>query len=347
MYCKESNLKMAAVRSSNIEALRVVCILSVVAFHYFCFADPTWQFDQNLCLPRGWIEVACGIWGKVAINCFVIISSWFLCTKQLQMTRWIKLFLPIVSYKLLIDLVCILCGIEWSMGFQFFDFSGKYFVGSFMAFMLLIPALRLALTELPRQIHALIVVIVFLYSVGVTLRIFGDSYSCNYVCWFTCLFVITSWFRYYPARWQNNRSLCLICAIILYLVGIVSVIVMICLEPFIGHHSPLWFLCDANKLLAALLGFSLFFLFLNLPIGSCRWINTLASTTFGVLLIHAGVLAKPIWITLLHVDRHSTPIGAILSILFVYLTCVAVEMFRQRLVDRPIIKWLEHNGIVK
>ena len=59
------------VRSSNFEALRIVCMLFIIAGHLIMWHD----FD-NVAIDRA---VNCGIrpFFMVAVDCFVLISGWF------------------------------------------------------------------------------------------------------------------------------------------------------------------------------------------------------------------------------------------------------------------------------
>lgn len=79
--------------------------------------------------------------------------------------------------------------------------------------------------------------------------------------------------------------------------------------------------------------------FASLDIGSIKWINNIAGTTFGVYLIHDADISRAlIWHTILRVDTvqyTSTlfPIYAILSIVGVFCCCSLIDLGRK--------KWIE------
>lgn len=85
-------------RSSNLELFRIVCMLLIVAHHYVVCSRLTSEggplssgsFSQNTLFLRLF-----GMWGKVGINCFLMITGYFMCKSQITIRKWLKLFLEI------------------------------------------------------------------------------------------------------------------------------------------------------------------------------------------------------------------------------------------------------------
>lgn len=76
--------RATSMRSSNIELLRIVAMLAIVAHHYAVNSTVTSLFDPlhpsaNQIFLRLW-----GMWGKTAINVFVLITGYFMCESRLR-----------------------------------------------------------------------------------------------------------------------------------------------------------------------------------------------------------------------------------------------------------------------
>jgi hypothetical protein len=46
-----------------------------------------------------------GAWGKTGINCFVLITGYFMCKSQITLKKFMKLFLQVMFYKIVISTI--------------------------------------------------------------------------------------------------------------------------------------------------------------------------------------------------------------------------------------------------
>lgn len=77
-------------RQSNLELFRVVAMMGIVAYHAAlysglavrAYADP-WCWSNAILLFLG-------AWGKTGINCFVLITGYFMCERKLTLSRILK-----------------------------------------------------------------------------------------------------------------------------------------------------------------------------------------------------------------------------------------------------------------
>ena len=90
-----------------------------------------------------------------------------------------------------------------------------------------------------------------------------------------------------------------------------------------------------------------FIWFKNLKMSYSRVINTVAASTFGVLMIHANsdAMRQWLWRDLLHnADMYNSNyfvlhmFGCTIGI---FVVCTLIDMIRIRLVERPFVKWVE------
>ena len=114
-----------------------------------------------------------------------------------------------------------------------------------------------------------------------------------------------------------------------------------------------FFVSDSNKILAVITALCAFLFFKNLKIRQSRFINTLAASTFGVLLIHANSDTMRQWLwrdALKNVEWYHTPwiyLHAVGSMLGVYIVCTVIDMVRRYLLEKPFLEWLNKKLSMK
>ena len=159
------------------------------------------------------------------------------------------------------------------------------FTGTYLVFFLCIPFLNILIKNLNEKQHiCAIMLLAFTYIAFGTVRMV----SMNYVSWYIVLYFIASYIRLYPKKCFANTklwgALMLLCAFLC----MASVVCSIFIGEKLGKNSPYAFVSDANTLLAVCMGISSFNFFKNIKIKNSKFINGVAVSTFGVLLIHAG-----------------------------------------------------------
>ena len=91
---KGSSKGVGKVRNSNLELFRIMTMLLIVAHHYVVnsglaavggpiYADPT--------NPRSLFLLLLGAGGKIGINCFVLITGYFMCQSSITPKKFVKL----------------------------------------------------------------------------------------------------------------------------------------------------------------------------------------------------------------------------------------------------------------
>ena len=82
---RENSIKLRRVRSSNIELLRILAMLMIVAHHYVVNSGLINSIEnQTIHEIRDYILLLIGWGGKTGINCFVFITGWFMCKSQIS-----------------------------------------------------------------------------------------------------------------------------------------------------------------------------------------------------------------------------------------------------------------------
>ena len=98
------------------------------------------------------------MWGKMAINAYVMVSGFFLCTSSLTWQKYMKLLLEILFYQFVLYGILILLGYAtlapkelFKTIFALFYGAGHSFVSSFMLFYLFVPYLNKLLDSIKNK----------------------------------------------------------------------------------------------------------------------------------------------------------------------------------------------------
>jgi len=100
-----------------------------------------------------------GMWGKIGINCFVLITGYFMCTSQFTWKKFIKLVCEIEFYKILIYIAFLFFGRESISITRIFQVLSPItnlttdFVSGFLVMFLLVPFLNLLIHNLSKKQH--------------------------------------------------------------------------------------------------------------------------------------------------------------------------------------------------
>lgn len=345
------------VRDSNLELLRIVAMLLIVAHHYvvnsgLLAADGLIYND-----PLSWRSLfllVFGAWGKTSINCYVMITGYYMCTSKITAKKFMKLFLEVMFYKIVIY------SIFWHIGYEAFTLAGVLkvmipirtvsndFLNAFLLFYLLIPFLSILVRNLNEKRHMYLILwcgftYVFLGTVP------GFSVKMNYVSWFCVLFVIASFFRLYPKEIYQNRRVWARLTMVFVLLCVASVIACAWLSAKTGRTIAFRFVSDSNTFLAVATGVCLFMLFKNLNIRYSKFINTAAASAFGVVLIHANsdVMRRWLWVDTIdaagHYNAPLMPLYAVSCVAAIYIVCALIDQLRIRLIEKPFFMlWDRH-----
>ena len=143
------------------------------------------------------------MWGKTGINCFVLITGYFMCKSETTIAKFLKLVLEVIFYKVVIYLAFVISGIvEFKLPTFIKTFCpisniGDGFTTAFILFYLFIPFVNILVHNLNKKMHLLLILLfLFIYTVLYMIPFFEVRY--NYVTWFIVLFLIASYIRYYP-----------------------------------------------------------------------------------------------------------------------------------------------------
>lgn len=349
------------IRSSNLELYRILVMLLIVAHHYVVLSGLTsvdGLLQDNPLSANSIYLYLFGMWGKVGINCFLLITGYFMCISNISLRKFVKLYMWILTYRLLLTITFVVAGSETLspktilLILPFSNIHSDSFVSAFMAWWLFIPFLNVLVNNLNRRQHAILIALMLLIFSFVPFIPKILEIENNPICWFTALYVIASYIRKYPDTIHKSTSALFWCIITLILVTIamMSVVLILWLGYKLNTTLPQYYMVvDSDKPLALLIAVSSFLWFKNIKMGYSRIINILGAASFGVLLIHSGSSAMMTWLwkdTIDCVGHYSLPLWQLLlystgCVLSIYTVCAAIDYTRLKILEEPFFKWYD------
>ena len=342
-------------RESNLELFRIITMLLIVAHHYVANSGLMEQIFQDPMAPRSLFLLAFGAWGKTGINCFLLITGYFMCKSRITAKKFMKLLKEVYFYRILFFAVFVIAGYETISVKRLIMLLlpvtavQDNFTSCYLLFFLCIPFLNILIQNMTEKQHIqLISLVSFVYIIlGSTP---GTDVTMNYVSWFIALYFIASYIRMYPKPIFENTKVWGWLTSITFGVSLLSVIACTWIGEKIGKHIPFYFVADSNKILAVLTAISAFLFFKNLRIKHSKLINTIAASTFGVLLIHANsdAMRKWLWQDLLNnvgmYDSEWLVLHAVGSVIGVFVVCTLIDFIRIRGAEK-LVKYYRSKNI--
>ena len=344
-------------RNSNLELYRIVSMLLIVAHHYVVNSG---LFDAGgpiVTTPNSANSLYLtlfGAWGKAGINCFMMITGYFMCTSSISFRKFLKLMLQVYLYKLLLYPILLFAGYEsisliriTRLVMPFWGFKTN-FVPCYIAFWLTIPFLNILIRNMNKRQHALLVLLLlFFYTLCGTIPTFGVSF--NYITWFSIIYFLASYIRLYPQPFFERRKLWGWLTLTITLIAAASIIGIHYLWGAKGFSYSYFFVRDSNKLFAVAFGVSSFLWFKNMNLKYSKIINTFGAATFGVLLIHAHSDAMRTWLwkdTVDCVGHYALPLGNLImysfgAVLAVFIICNLIDQLRIYTLEKWFFKWYD------
>lgn len=341
----------APLRKSNIELLRIVAMIIIVAHHFSVHGG--FQYAKDIIsINKMWILLI-QIGGKIGVDVFVLISGYFLILSDSVKTKklaklWFQLFFYSVAFFCLFAIfghnsisVNSLLKCLAPVTFSHWWFASSYFV-----LYLLSPYINRLLSSFTRvQYTTFLLVLCVIWCLIPTFT--NQLFQSNNLLWFIFVYAIGGYLQKYGFRTSLSGakliSLSVLCAGLTYASAIVFTIIGRII-PFFGAHPTAFY--DMQAFPTLLTSILLFFGFSKLDIPNNKLINTVSSATSGVYLVHEDDLVRSfLWDRQFHVAAYSDSNllipYSLLVIILVFVGCTLVELFRKRFLERPALPLID------
>lgn len=338
---KNKNLQ----RNSNIEMLRILATIMILAHHYASHGFVDIQLEYSL---NKYILDILSLFGKVGVNCFVLISGYFMVFSNIKFNRIIKILCQTWFYSYLLLFISLF--IDNSIGgiteivkcFLPFMKYHYWFISAYIILMIISPYLNVIIDNIKKkELQKIIVIFTILWSVIPTFLI-GVTFDLNNIGWFTLLYFIGAYIRKYKISSYKYKYITL--------VSISSLILSSILLNYIGYSFNLDILINharyfsnISNIIVLIISISLFINFSQMKYNNNKLINIISSSSLGVYLISDHILFKKIiWQKIFKCntmfDSHYLIIHAIICISLCFVICTLVDLIRQMFLEKQYLK---------
>lgn len=333
------------------EILRIISMMMVVALHYM---NKTIGGGLNTELPVNIIsshiiESVC----ITSVNIFVLISGYYMqSVKTTGLKKAIDLYLLMLFYHLPCFGVAVAVGVyQFSLrGLVYaiapFLVSLRWFLETYIILLLIAPFLNTLLDHINQRQHQLLIIIqILIFSIWPSFLPSAPITDNGYgITNFITLYFISGYIRRYVVFKQSNKNRGISLAIFAVSCAVITI------SSFITYlKSRAWGYCYIFNIIASV---SMLVLFLNLPKTNIKLVNTVATTTFGVYIMHTMLYFQPlIYKTLLQTDRYLNspfqPLHCVISVILLFVACSVLDLLRQKLWKITVKVWLNNSKILR
>lgn len=309
---------MQSKRQANFELLRIVAMLMIIVLHYLNKGNIIMGYmtDSSAEINTGrFIEAFC----IVSVNCYVLISGYFLVESAWKPERIVTLAAQVLFYSVLIPIVLACIGVisfgdlsiyDWLNFVLPIEAEHYWFATAYLLMYVFAPLLAAGIrTVEKRTLQIVILVLVFYFSVWKSVLpvvIATDKYGYEYG-WFLCLFLIAAYIRLYgcPVLERKTNALLLYVGmgIGIFLLSVVSGGLAETIKTFAYYTGmPATY----NHIFCLLGSVGLFMVFKNMKPWEGRaasMIVKLSPYTFGVYLLHEHILVRSEWMLWLGIEH--------------------------------------------
>lgn len=333
-------------RNTNIELLRIFAMFIIILHHFVVHSDIL--NSVYLCgIPKIYIYLI-QLGGPIGIDIFVLISGYFLINQEKsKISKILLLWLQILFYSLSIYLLSCILNNEKILSpiliniVMSITYNNWWFASAYFCLYIFSPYINKLLKSLDKKTYEFIIIVVFIMWCIIP-TVTGSFFQSNRLLWFIFLYSVSSYIRIYEELIKDFKKS--IFAIITFLTIAFTILAKLIFEKnaLLNNHIE-HFLCDAQSLNIFIIAVSVFCFFIKLDIKQSKVINTIASTSFGVYLIHENNYVRDfIWKKAFNILNYADSIliipYSIFVALIIYCLCSLVELLRQRLLERLYIE---------
>lgn len=336
-------------RNSSLDLLRIVCMAMVVCLHAVGWGG----LVEKALVPgtyNWYLGNAMQTLSLQAVNCFVLISGYFLCTSKFKLSKLVLTWIQVLFYSVGIALLLMIFheGTPFSIKELIkcalpFTMDRYWFVTDYLLLYMTFPILNCAVRAMNQKTHLFFCFVLFVifsllpnifYVIDFSSSANGYSYT-----WFCVLYMFASYIRLYvPVRIKHQKWM---------FPAYIALALSICSERFLAYYiTPCIFggvrltslFYSYNSIISVFCALALFQAFRGMNIRNkalSKAIGFIAPLTFAVYLIHQQDLFRPILWDFLNpgktAEKPYMVVYVIACVILVFSSCCLIEWIRQML----------------
>lgn len=341
-------------RNTSIELLRIISMIMIMFHHFAYHGNFEWNFNE-VTLPHLWYDFIL-MGGKVGVDIFVLISGYFLIEnteKLFQPKKLLKFWGQVVFYSIMTYLLSVMLRLNAFEIKQLIKvclpitYPGWWFASTYFMLYLIHPFLNKLLHGLSKtEYQYLILMMVLCWSIIPTAT--TQLFESNSLLRFVTLYGIAGYVNLYGGnqKLQSKHyfSLYFMVLIITYTVSTTFLFLGTKKEEWSTHAIDFF---EIERLPILLMAITLFMGFVTLKMNYHKWINMIASATFGVYLIHdSSYIRYYLWTNIFKINQYQDStfliLYSILVVFILYVSCTMIDLIRKKLVEKPYMLFVNH-----
>ena len=341
-------------RNTSIELLRIISMIMIMFHHFAYHGNFEWNFNE-VTLPHLWYDFIL-MGGKVGVDIFVLISGYFLIEnteKLFQPKKLLKFWGQVVFYSIMTYLLSVMLRLNAFEIKQLIKvclpitYPGWWFASTYFMLYLIHPFLNKLLHGLSKtEYQYLILMMVLCWSIIPTAT--TQLFESNSLLWLVTLYGIAGYVNLYGGnqKLQSKHyfSLYFMVLIITYTVSTTFLFLGTKKEEWSTHAIDFF---EIERLPILLMAITLFMGFVTLKMNYHKWINMIASATFGVYLIHdSSYIRYYLWTNIFKINQYQDStfliLYSILVVFILYVSCTMIDLIRKKLVEKPYMLFVNH-----
>lgn len=293
-------------RNANLDILRIISMFLIVLLHS---VDHSGVLEASTSSGDfiNWYTQSIFMFTRLAVNCYVLISGYFLVKSQFNFKKLLKLWIDVTFYSFIIKLIFMISepssvSITSLLSSFFSVTTGRYwFITIYFGLYLLSPFINKMISALTKNQHLKLLVVLFIL-LSVTISIHpsiagmnaGDGWG---LTWFIFLYLSAAWIRLYYSPKYNKFVFLGIYAFLSISVGTALFITQKYDIAFLTNIISNLYRYDSIPVYFSSICLFLFFIDCNIKSNIfSKFITKISALTLGVYLIHKHPQISPfIW----------------------------------------------------
>lgn len=334
-------------RQTNIELLRILSMVLIIGHHIAVHSG--FSFGTDITFNRLFIQFL-SLGGKIGVDVFVLISGYFLIFEsKIKVQKIIRFVSQCLFYSIVIYVLFCIFG-KTSVSIKGIikalvpiASSQWWFVSTYFVIYLFSPFINKLLSSLDKKSYLLFLLLMFFCWCFVP-TFTTLSYQFTNLGWFLFLYSLAGYYRIHQQEITLKCSTCFIIAIGMYFLTFLSAVVFDLLgrqwEIFSSHATYFY---GMEKLPILIISVAFLMAFSKLNVKNNHITNAVASTTFGIYLIHDSNYVRPfLWIDLFKNAEYQNSTALCLHcltvLLVVFVGCSVIDYVRIKVLEKPYMR---------
>ncbi len=334
-------------RQSNLELLRIFSMLLIVLHHY---SYGNFTFSNDITTNKVIIQILL-IGGKIGVNCFVLITGYFMINSKFKLKKLVSLIVQVFTYSIVFLFVGIALNMELDIKSVVKSIlpiihSQYWFITTYVVIYIFSDYINAFINQCSKKRLEKLMILLFVVQVIIP-TFTGGKLGFSDVLWFITLYIIGAYIQKYPNNYTNgNKSKLALLSIFMIVLSILAFDIIGQKINFVSRHYD--YFTYMNSIFIVISSICIFITFKNMNIKYNKFINVVASTMLGVYLIHANIFMRTIiWEDIFKISTFLNKstielIGnVIISVGSIMVFSIIIDLIRQKFIEPVEIKIIE------